>query len=153
MCLAATLIDTLERPYLAKGLRRYRETPASAGVYLLATLNSRPLYVGMSKSNVVKALYRHLYPWNDYGYRQTYPPEATLVALHSTNDPRGVVELESELILALRPLHNAQVLNWTARRGMLPPEYEPASPLVRFQLEDEDEEDLLAHTLPEEVPF
>lgn len=99
--------------YRRRSLTKYTK---QAGVYFIKE-NDVIVYIGMSASNVVEALYRHFYPWRDCyrgkgtEYRTTYVDKldseqhkyevAVMVVCYEQ-----VSEMERALIWSLKPRDN-----------------------------------------------
>lgn len=87
---------------VAKGFNK------QGGCYIIKE-NNVIVYVGMSKSCVVKAMYRHFYKWTDNPYRVTYEKEVenkiyTAAIIVCSAEQAG--KLEQGLVLALNPRDN-----------------------------------------------
>lgn len=84
-----------------------------AGVYMIKE-NDTIVYIGMSQSNVVEALYRHFYEWNDvrqYANRVTYfnklhKHNYKVVIMVTTKEEAP--KLEQSMIITLNPRDNRE---------------------------------------------
>lgn len=98
-------------PYYPDGATRFplRNRP---GVYLIRDA-SGVVYVGSSRVDTYKALYRHFQAWNDASRdrpRVVYDPEAVTVRVLYTSTPAQALALERALIVRLRPRDNPDKL-------------------------------------------
>lgn len=101
-------------PYI-DGRPRYKER-GRPGVYVI-TDRGRPVYVGFSRRDVYKTLYRHFQSWPDRSQiRVTYNrnnPEIKARIIY-TNTPAQAANLERALIIKYEPRDNPQkLLNYT----------------------------------------
>jgi hypothetical protein len=84
-----------------------------AGVYMIKE-NNNIVYIGMSQSDVVSALYRHFYEWKDvrqYANRVTYfdklhKKKYTCVILATTKQQAPL--FEQSMIITLKPRDNRE---------------------------------------------
>lgn len=98
-----------EPPYNKDGKTNFRYTAKKSGVYVIYR-NSDPVYVGMSKTDVYRTMYRHFQQWNDNTQiRVTYD----LKRLRSNFTCRVIIctpaqaeRLEKMLILKYKPKDN-----------------------------------------------
>lgn len=80
------------------------------GVYIIKKQNSY-LYIGYSSTDVVKTMYRHFYPWNDFQYRVTFSstdPNIKVRVIY-TNKPSQAAALESALLKKYKTKYNYQM--------------------------------------------
>lgn len=99
---------------IAVGIYKKRtlgKTRSRAGCYLIKE-NGVIVYVGMSKSCVVTAMYRHFYNWDDHQYRVSYfkkmsknKYEAAIFYAMKEEAPK----LEQSLIMLLNPRDNKEM--------------------------------------------
>ena len=103
----------LVEPYTATGRAVFPER-ARPGVYLIFRAGVLR-YVGYSRSDVYKALYRHFQRWSDGSRpypRATYPKaNGTKVRVIYTTNPGQASRLERALIVRFRPLDNPSQLS------------------------------------------
>lgn len=93
--------------------RTFAKQRGKYGVYLIKE-NGKIVYVGMSQSCVVEAMYRHFYHWNttrNFQYRVTYFDRMSLhnytVQIMFTNKDEAP-KLEQSLILLMQPRDNRE---------------------------------------------
>lgn len=102
-------------PYDDRGRPRFKDRDRP-GVYVIIE-NGVPVYVGMSKTDLYKTMYRHFQQWNDRTQvRVTYNPNnpAIKTRVVYTNTPNQAATLERALIIKLAPRDNPQkLLNYT----------------------------------------
>jgi excinuclease UvrABC nuclease subunit len=80
-----------------------------SGVYVIKDPHNKICYIGMSQSDVYKALYRHFQIWNDkFQDRVTYPREGYKVRLVYCTVKQAIA-LEQALIAKHQPYDNLQV--------------------------------------------
>jgi len=92
--------------YKAEGQTNVSTTRNRAGVYLIYK-DRQLVYIGMSQSNIYKALLRHFQEWNDRNQiRVTYPqlPEYKDSIVYTT--AKQAPRLEKALIIRLQPRDN-----------------------------------------------
>jgi excinuclease UvrABC nuclease subunit len=88
-----------------------------AGTYLIYDLDDNLIYVGYSKNNLYRTLYRHFQQWNDSQYRAVYDPAAVKVRVVYTNSGTQAHSLEIALIIKFRPRDNEnKYLEYTTER-------------------------------------
>jgi hypothetical protein len=109
-----------------------------AGVYIIREKDV-VVYVGMSVSCVVEALYRHFYEWNDHKNNHvTYVAGAgndwTATLFVTTKDEAP--KIEKGLIYALRPRDNREKYETLEREYEQPPE--PDYPVGNGPVDDID---------------
>ena len=101
--------------YDNNGRPRFKER-GRPGCYII-TKNGKTLYVGHSKRDIYKTLYRHFQSWNDRTQvRVTYNPNDTAIKVRIiyTNTPAQAATLERALIIKREPRDNPQkLLNYT----------------------------------------
>ncbi len=93
--------------------RTFANSRGKYGCYLIKE-NGKIVYVGMSQSCVVEAMYRHFYHWNvtrQFQYRVTYFDRMSInkytVQIIFTNKEESA-KLEQSLILLLQPRDNRE---------------------------------------------
>jgi len=59
-------------PYNETGGTTFKDTVSKPGVYLIKNSVGEIIYVGYSKNNLYRTLYRHFQVWNDRNPRITY---------------------------------------------------------------------------------
>lgn len=119
------------RPYVIREGRRrcaLREYGGGAvpGVYFIRDRRSgRVVYIGHSKSNLVKTLYRHFQAWEERDHvHATYDPSGPWqVRFIVGMGPAQAVEMERQLIQRHQPRDNGHKY---APRGWQPPRSEDA---------------------------
>lgn len=93
-------------PYLENGKTRFniRNRP---GVYLIYKSN-KLMYVGFSRTDVYKALYRHLQEWNDSTQQRITYKQLKNITVRVVYTRTGIKarQLEEALILKHKPPHN-----------------------------------------------
>ena len=113
-------IQTFVKPFgkvLKRGKERLLKSHSKkSGVYIIKE-NGIIVYVGMSNHCVVKACYRHFYPWQDCyrgmgrEYRTTYYDQLEsndyeVIIIVTNKDQSG--ELEKSLIISISPRDNRE---------------------------------------------
>ena len=94
------------KPYLDDGKTNLRETIEKSGVYLIHKKGDvKPVYVGMSGTNLYKTILRHFQSWEDKQTRVTYPKQGYLVRV-VTCTPLQAAKLERALIVKYKPKDN-----------------------------------------------
>jgi excinuclease UvrABC nuclease subunit len=85
-----------------------RFTFKKSGVYLIRNKISKDIiYIGMSKVNVYKTLYRHFHQWNDYSQRRvTYQSRENYEVRVILVEIELVAKLEIKLIKKYKPVDN-----------------------------------------------
>lgn len=81
-----------------------------SGVYIIYK-NNKPVYIGFSRTDVYKALYRHFQKWSDKTQvRVTYDPNnaSYKVRVIYCNTSLNADRLEKALIIKLKPKDNPQ---------------------------------------------
>ena len=97
-------------PYDKKGKTNFRFTDKKAGVYLVKNKDGKIVYIGMSKSNLYKTMYRHFQSWKDSSQiRIVYPKHGYTVRVVLTTPKRAYL-LERALILKIKPKDNPHKL-------------------------------------------
>jgi hypothetical protein len=102
-----------QTPYNKDGTTNFRYTQGKPGCYVIYK-GDKPVYVGMSGTNVYKTMYRHFQSWNDKTQvRITYKPKAVKpfscrVILCT---PSQAARLEKMLILKYKPKDNPMKYN------------------------------------------
>jgi excinuclease UvrABC nuclease subunit len=88
---------------------RQRNRP---GAYIIKRGN-KYLYVGFSKSDVVRAMYRHFYPWDSEQYRAVFSKDDKNIKVRViyTNKPEQAARLEAALIKKYQPESNIKIQN------------------------------------------
>jgi excinuclease UvrABC nuclease subunit len=103
-------MDKWQSPYTdagraSKGFRFFK----FPGVYLIRRKESKEIiYIGMSKSNAYKALYRHFETWNDRQYRVTYQDRDQYEVRIILTTYCQAVALERKLIKKYKPKDNRE---------------------------------------------
>lgn len=96
-------------PYNKDGKTNFRYTAGKSGVYLIYK-NGSLVYVGMSKTNVYRTMYRHFQKWDDPSQvRVTYNPRSTRNAFSCRVvlcTPLQAENLEKVLIRKHKPKDN-----------------------------------------------
>lgn len=88
----------------------FRFTNGKAGVYLVQNAAGKIVYVGMSASNLYKAMYRHFQSWKDRTQvRITYPKQGYKVRVILTTSKQAY-RLERALIMKIKPKDNPDKL-------------------------------------------
>jgi excinuclease UvrABC nuclease subunit len=92
-------------------------TDTGAGVYIIAK-EGKPLYIGFSAKDVKKTMYRHFQEWNDPTQaRVTYKNLRGITCrVIWTKTPTQAADLETALILRLKPRDNQQKLEMYAQK-------------------------------------
>jgi len=92
--------------YKAKGVTNVTDTRKKSGVYLIYK-GQQLVYIGMSQSNIYKALLRHFQSWNDpRQIRVTYPQTPLYKVSIVYTTPKQAPRLEKALIIRLKPKDN-----------------------------------------------
>lgn len=99
--------------------RTLREYTGRPGVYFIRGAETGELlYVGMSQSRVVEALYRHFYIWSDHRgshyrtvYRALREGQAWKVAIFPTTKEQAPL-VERAFIISLNPRDNRERYEW-----------------------------------------
>jgi len=104
--------DKLRSPYFLHPFFMGKKTSfpdrKKAGVYLIYK-GKKLHYVGFSKGDVYKALYRHFQSWRDKTQiRITYNPDAVKVRVVYCNNATTAGRLEKALIIKYKPIDNPQ---------------------------------------------
>lgn len=100
-------MDKWDVPYI-KGKTTKRFAYRKMGVYLIRDRNTKEiLYIGMSKSNLAKTLYRHFQSWsNSWQYRVVYRDRIGYEVRVILTDEERVGYVESRLIRYFNPKDN-----------------------------------------------
>jgi excinuclease UvrABC nuclease subunit len=100
-----------QAPY-TNGKTNFRYTAGKSGVYLIYK-NDSLKYVGMSKTDVYKTMYRHFQSWNDpTQIRITYNGKSKALRVRVILcTPAQAVRLEKMLILKHKPKDNPNKYN------------------------------------------
>jgi excinuclease UvrABC nuclease subunit len=94
------------KPYTDDGKTNLRETIEKIGVYLIHKKGDvKPVYIGMSGSNLYKTILRHFQSWEDKQTRVVYPKQGYLVRV-VTCTPLQAAKLERALIVRHKPKDN-----------------------------------------------
>lgn len=106
-------IHTLPRHHLYSphlSITTRTEIRKKFGVYVIWFTEenvTEPVYIGMSKSCLYKALYRHFEHWDDHR-RVTYSKNLTFLVSYIVTETKGEAEnLEKELIIKYNPRDNS----------------------------------------------
>ena len=96
------------KPYAKPGSTNLKFTEGKAGVYIIKRKGTtKPLYVGMSQSNLYKTITRHFQSWADASQvRVTYSQKADIVIRVIITTPKQAERLERYLILKYKPSDN-----------------------------------------------
>jgi len=96
------------KPYAKPGKTNLKFTDGKAGVYLIKRRGeTKPIYVGMSQSNLYKTITRHFQAWPDPSQvRITYSQKADIVIRVIITTPKQAERLEKYLILKYKPEDN-----------------------------------------------
>ena len=96
------------KPYAKPGSTNLKFTDGKAGVYILKRKGTtKPLYVGMSQSNLYKTITRHFQSWPDASQvRVTYSQKSDIVIRVILTTPKQAERLERYLILKYKPSDN-----------------------------------------------
>lgn len=103
-------MDKWQLPYTnsGKASKRFRFFKFP-GVYLIRKKDSKEIiYIGMSKSNVYKALYRHFETWNDRQYRVVYQYRDKYEIRIILTSYCQAITLEKKLIKKYKPRDNRE---------------------------------------------
>ena len=97
----------LTPPYNDNGKTNFKLK--KSGVYLIYK-NDILRYVGFSKNNVYKAMYRHFQSWNDRTQQRVVYNnlKGIKVRVIYTNTPKQAYDLEKACIIKLKPKDNIQ---------------------------------------------
>jgi hypothetical protein len=103
------LMDCFQIPYIDKKTTK-RFTFQKPGIYIIrSTITGKITYIGMSATNVYKALYRHFQTWNDFTHRRVvyldYHNYEIRVILCTREQ---AVICERRLIKLYKPIDNAE---------------------------------------------
>ncbi len=96
------------KPYKKPQSTNLKFTENRSGVYLLKYKgDTRPVYVGMSGSNLYKTITRHFQSWNDPSQvRVTYSQRANILIRVIFTTPKQAERLERYLVLKYKPADN-----------------------------------------------
>lgn len=96
------------KPYAKPHSTNLKFTEGKAGVYIIKQPGTpRPLYVGMSGSNLYKTITRHFQSWPDKSQvRVTYSQKSNIVIRVILTTPKQAERLEKYLILKYKPSDN-----------------------------------------------
>jgi excinuclease UvrABC nuclease subunit len=94
--------------YNQPGQTNIRETKERSGVYLIYYgSDKKPVYIGMSASNLYKTILRHFQEWNDPAQQRTVYPQDPLYKVSVVyTTPKQAPKLEKMLILRHKPDDN-----------------------------------------------
>ena len=108
-CLITKMENNWQPPYI--GSVSTQKVFGKKGVYLIRELPSKQIvYVGMSKSNLWKALYRHFQSWNDYRCRRVVYHDRDRYEVKTLVLEQGEVDrYERSLIREFLPRDNADM--------------------------------------------
>jgi len=124
-------------PYDNQGNTRFRPTFKKSGVYLI-TENGIVTYIGHSRTNLYKTMYRHFQVWRhssqeviSYAARMNRHDYKVRVVLCT---PAQAMRLERALVIKYQPRDNEQkyeqyMLNFNDRKLVKDYEDQPADPL------------------------
>jgi hypothetical protein len=96
------------KPYKKPQSTNLKFTDGKAGVYIIKRSGAtKPLYVGMSGSNLYKTITRHFQAWPDPSQvRVTYSQKSNIVIRVILTTPKQAERLERYLILKYKPTDN-----------------------------------------------
>ena len=96
------------KPYKKPQSTNLKFTDGKAGVYIIKRPGAtKPLYVGMSGSNLYKTITRHFQAWPDPSQvRVTYSQKSNIVIRVILTTPKQAERLEKYLILKYKPTDN-----------------------------------------------
>lgn len=96
------------------GSNVHQKAAFKSGVYLIKDKNSkRIVYIGISKSNLYKTLYRHFQAWNSKQERLVFEKKGFLIRIIFC-PPNKVQRLERYLVGLFNPVYNTNSTTWTA---------------------------------------
>ena len=89
-----------KKPYLKNGKTAFRHISGKAGVYLIKSIKTgKILYVGHSKTDLYKTMYRHFQEWNDNTQvRTTFANKNAYTVRVVLTTPARAARLEKGLI-------------------------------------------------------
>ena len=96
------------KPYAKPHKTNLKFTDGKAGVYIIKRPGTtKPLYVGMSQTNLYKTITRHFQAWPDNSQvRVTYSQRSNVVMRVIITTPKQAERLEKHLILKYKPTDN-----------------------------------------------
>jgi hypothetical protein len=96
------------KPYKKPQSTNLKFTEGKSGVYIIKRSGAtKPLYVGMSGSNLYKTITRHFQSWPDPSQvRVTYSQKSNIVIRVILTTPKQAERLEKYLILKYKPTDN-----------------------------------------------
>jgi hypothetical protein len=96
------------KPYAKPHKTNLKFTDGKAGVYIIKRPGTtKPLYVGMSQTNLYKTITRHFQSWPDNSQvRVTYSQRSNVVMRVIITTPKQAERLEKHLILKYKPTDN-----------------------------------------------
>lgn len=96
------------KPYKKPQSTNLKFTENRSGVYLLKRKgDTKPVYVGMSGSNLYKTITRHFQSWNDPSQvRVTYSQKSDIMIRVIFTTPKQAERLERYLVLKYKPVDN-----------------------------------------------
>lgn len=96
------------KPYKKPQSTNLKFTEGKSGVYLIKRKgDTKPVYVGMSGSNLYKTITRHFQSWEDpRQVRVTYSQKSDIVIRVILTTPKQAERLEKYLVLKYKPEDN-----------------------------------------------
>ena len=96
------------KPYAKPGSTNLKFTDGKSGVYIIKRPGeTKPLYIGMSGSNLYKTITRHFQAWPDESQvRVTYSQKSNVVMRVIFTTPKQAERLEKYLISRYKPKDN-----------------------------------------------
>lgn len=96
------------KPYKKPQSTNLKFTDGKSGVYLIKYKGAtKPVYVGMSSSNLYKTITRHFQSWDDpRQVRVTYSQKADILIRVIFTTPKQAERLEKYLVLKYKPEDN-----------------------------------------------
>jgi hypothetical protein len=96
------------KPYAKPGKTNLKFTDGKSGVYLIKRQGTtKPIYIGMSSSNLYKTITRHFQAWPDPSQvRVTYSQKSDIAIRVILTTPKQAERLERYLIQKYKPADN-----------------------------------------------
>jgi len=114
-------MDKWESPYTEAGKTNKLFSFKVPGIYLIREKSSKEIiYIGMSKSNAYKALYRHFQVWNDRQYRVVYQDRDKYEVRVILISYQEAIILERKLIKKYKPRDNREFYEYKEENTMVP---------------------------------
>lgn len=119
-------------PYTSDNKTTFREAQGKSGVYLIKN-GGEITYIGHSKTNLYRTLYRHYQSWDDpTQLRVVYPKQSTTVRIIYTT-PAQAERLERYLINRYQPRDNEQKIKDYAATQQDKADYEKYKEAEEFE--------------------